>query len=690
MKKFLYVFAMFFVVIPLVQAENNLDNDRFNKSLSFVRRFEADLHDFKAYQAKENTNDITGFSLNRPINSKYIKAYEEIVEQKYDINNPINPWLAVYYDPQYFMKYLEQIPTRTLEQNYQLLILWQIYKPQMIDSEDYKAIAMAAHNKTLNYLADDNNWQASWRQKEYAETVQEDFQKCYADKKCLIKAIPYWMDLQIPMSVVLPCDLAKEHNLIYYFDSAAGGSGTRALMTSTCYLDDKYNFDPELDTYISNVLREETPYSSGTMIHFFNAVAHATYMDIKYQPDFNADKIADWRDFPYTEWAVQSYYNFKKFNEVLQHGIGYKRAVELLTEHYIKSFDTKPEAALNTALITLNPPTSKLFKRITPSNLNYLLLSGASWKEIEKHLPENFDPASVLEQSIAYPQNLRQLIKLKDNINVDHLNEFGKTPLQTAAQYGFLESVKILHNAGADINHQTNDSTCWGGRFYDCIHNGKRSALMYALQENHFEVAQYLLDNGADITLTDSLENTAYDYLMKSAPKLSTYKSMGIYGGAAFNRVEEDEQYLPPEQYAQLGKRLKTDQYMHIIDVLSGEWQQEAWYGDQPLLKETVLFEKYYDPQGIMLIISDGYGTKAACLPDKNFYHAFLCQFQTLSDENKEITDQFFGHVIFQIAHYYSDQLKIIGIREDEFKQCFKDATCKLEVLATLSRERDK
>lgn len=125
------------------------------------------------------------------------------------------------------------------------------------------------------------------------------------------------------------------------------------------------------------------------------------------------------------------------------------------------------------------------------------MLIGADWEKIKEQLPENNDIAELLELSIAHPQNLKQLVILTKN--VDKPNSFGKTPLQTAAQYGYLESIKILLDAGADINHQTVDANCFSDFEIECIHNGKRTALMYALQENQYESAKYLLEKGADI-----------------------------------------------------------------------------------------------------------------------------------------------------------------------------------------------
>ena len=677
MKKLLLMLGIFFALLKNAQAIDEKEKEMFDRLINFTGTYEEDLHRFKQKPlvdlTEEEQKSVAGFAIERKINPQYIEKYEQDTKQQYSPAAKLNPWLAAYYDSEYFIEYLEKIPARTLAQKYQLLILWQIYKPEKVGSEEYKKIAESAHAKTMEYLADDDNWQASWRREEYEEIVQDDFQKCYADKDCLVKAIPYWMDLRIPMKVILPCDFAKEHNLLYYYDGAAGGSGTQAIMVSTCIADEKYNFTPELDAYIDNVISENIPYSSGSIVNVFYANADAHYWDIKYQPNFKIDKIADWREFPYTEWAVQSYYNFKKFNSVINKGIGYKKAVDMLKDHYVKVFKAKPEQALNVALVTLNPPSSYDFKRITPDNLNYLLLIGADWEKIKEQLPENNDIAELLELSIAHPQNLKQLVKLTKN--VDKPNSFGKTPLQTAAQYGYLESIKILLDAGADINHQTADSNCFSDFEIECIHNGKRTALMYALQENQYETAKYLLEKGADITLTDSQEMTALDYLMKRAPKMSTHRPGTIYGGEANWREPEDNKKLPKEQYDELHNRLYFHQQPQIAEVLAGKWETEE-------KEETAVFEKNNDTDKPLLIIKNERGVWAECDAQEDSRNVFNCIFEPdKGDKNK-------FDVYFAIYHYYKDKVIIYySLEPNVLDRCVQDDACEPEILATLERE---
>ena len=181
MKNILLIFAIFFALIQNTQAADEKEKELFNRFIEFTGNFEEDLHRLKQKPlvdlTEEEQKSVEDFSIERKINPEYIKKYEQDIKKQYTPQNRLNPWLATYYDPEYFIEYLEKLPARTLAQKYQLLVLWQIYKPEKVGSDEYKAIAEAAHNKTTEYLADDGNWQASWRRDEYNETINGDFQK---------------------------------------------------------------------------------------------------------------------------------------------------------------------------------------------------------------------------------------------------------------------------------------------------------------------------------------------------------------------------------------------------------------------------------------------------------------------------------------------------------------------------------
>ena len=86
--------------------------------------------------AQENAGDgektAKGFSIARRVNPEYIREYEhptlplnipEYVrrEPAYAPENELDPWLIMYYDPEYYLEYLEKIPVRTLAQRLSLI-----------------------------------------------------------------------------------------------------------------------------------------------------------------------------------------------------------------------------------------------------------------------------------------------------------------------------------------------------------------------------------------------------------------------------------------------------------------------------------------------------------------------------------------------------------------------------------------
>jgi ankyrin repeat protein len=70
---------------------------------------------------------------------------------------------------------------------------------------------------------------------------------------------------------------------------------------------------------------------------------------------------------------------------------------------------------------------------------------------------------------------------IAEGLNVNEMDEKGKTPLHYAAMAGNLEIVKILIENGADINAQVTDGEAKGMTPYD-----------YAVNAKHKEVAEYL------------------------------------------------------------------------------------------------------------------------------------------------------------------------------------------------------
>lgn len=491
--------------------------------------------------------------INSPFNTKYkIANLKETFEQSpyhwYAVNKEFVPQLAVFYDYPRAIKYLEHKKNKTLSDAFQLMILYHTYKPNKIKTKTYKDLTQFAHQEIQEYFKQ-KKFQSSWRSEEYNDITKGNYEQCYKETKCLLDIIPYWMSNE-DIDIIIPCKIAQKYNKVAYFDEAFGGHGSQSFITSDCPLYPQYQYPKDLEKYSDMLFFENLPYSDGSIRFFY--YARSTYKDLidRYSPRFDHPKQKDWKDFPYTDWATLSYHNFKKYNEVLNYGIGHQKALEELTQHYIKNFSVSFEKAYNTALYTLKIPSMEDWDIISKDNLNYMLLTGQDFETIQTMHKDLNNYQQYLHLSIAHPKNLQKLISLgqkEESFDIDYPNWFGKTPLMVASQYGYLESVKLLLENKANINKQTNEGNCWSENEYECIYNGKRTPLMYALQEGQFEVAKYLIENNADISIKDDKDNLAIDYMLGKAPYRSTLSS-NISGGEATYQHNKESPFTKEQQ----------------------------------------------------------------------------------------------------------------------------------------------
>lgn len=561
MKKILIIFNLVFCLsFKNVFASAIIDNTR-----NYLEQNQLyDLYKQKLEKLK-NTKDFketVKSVINSPFNNEYKNAYlKYIFRISYLPKNKIAMNYAIHYDVDGAIKYLESLPERNLSQDFQLLVLWHRYNPEKINSNDFKNIVEKLNSELLEYF-NSKSWE-SWRKEEYEEQVKNDYQACYADINCFFEIIPYWQTWGNDFETYIPCDTAQKHKKVAYLYSSGGGSDSTTFLTSDCNLFEKYKYSKELQDYIDLISKERREDSDGTIRFLYYAISNYNDLINQYQPDFETEVLEDNTDFPYTEWAVLSYRNFKKFNDVLNFGIGYKNAVDMLTKHYVDAFGVDEKKARNTALKTLFLPSDSYWKRIKPDDLYYMLLTGKDWEEIKKiHNPSVEDYSSFIKYSIAYPKNIEKIIVDGSEENKVYL-ELGdsnhKTPLMLASQYGYLDTVKLLIEYGARVNLVTKDSNCWESWYQPyCINNAKRSALMYALQSGHYDIAKYLIENGADVFLKDSKGNTAYHYMLGKAPYYDPNKMATIHSGFAVD-YNTNESLFSDEQIKDLTPLLKTD-----------------------------------------------------------------------------------------------------------------------------------
>lgn len=571
MRKIFVLFIIHFILSGFCTSAYSETMEEYLKQNNFLQDYEKVVKENEKDSFYDNIikkmNKSIKSAIDSSLNKEYKKAFiSNLLKDPYHSDsNHENGFAAKYgvrYDPLGSIKFLESLKEKNFSQNFQLMVLLQIYQPQKVNTDFYKNLAKKTHEDLQAYFKSEQ-WQSNWRQEEYDEKVGENYQTCYADLKCLLDIIPYWRAFKEDVDVYIPCKTAQKYNKAIYFDTAGGGHGSQSILISDCDLYDQFKFDSELAQYIDLLFDESIPESNGSNSFLYQARTVYQFLTNQYSPDFNLDEQERWDIFPYSQWSVNSYYNFKKFNSVLNYGIGYKKALEKLTDHYVQAFGVNREKAFNTALSALMIPSIDSWELITPTNLNYMLLTGAKWEEIENAHKDIKDYQKLLELSIAYPENLKKIISLgkaEDNFNIDYANEFGKTPLMLAAQYGYLESVKLLLKNGANINRQTNDSECFGESDILCIKHGKRSALMYAAQEGQYDMVKYLLEQGADIRLADSQGEMAYDYMLGTAlEKYDPHKMMTINGGIAQSYSTEDKRSaFTDEQIEELKPLLKV------------------------------------------------------------------------------------------------------------------------------------
>ena len=524
------------------------------------------------------------------------KRYEEIVKSVKD-----NPGQA--------LADLKKLADKNRFAAMEYLILLSIYEPQKVNTPEFEQIARRLHTDVVaqyKKLVPDSPFYGIY-QGQYEGLIKDDYLKCYKDLSCLIeigalnfsKFFSVWGDvsgdmLYVPWKIVVPCPTAQKLHLTAVLDSAGGGHGAETLDISNCGQYPQYDFPDDVEEYRNYIQRELELDNPGSIRYVY--MAGDVYKNIvsHYDPDWNFERSYGEKEYlqalPLEAWAMESYPNYKYFSEVVNHGIGFDKAVDKLTRHYVKTFKVDEGKARQYARYVMIPRAAASFP-VNRETLRYKILSGVpaeeikAWIEDKKLKGEEFaEPETphqadeILMVSVHRPDVLKMLIETCPdneeklscfglNTDVDAGNAFGKTALMYAAQYGFAESVKILLEAGADINAQTNkgyseDAGCWENI---CLVNGERTALMYAVQEGNLEIAKYLADKGADINLKDSKGMSVYDYLSGKAPYLGNFK---------YSPTSVDYDFSPPEKHE--NKNVTPEQADDFIEFLKNVFKSPA------------------------------------------------------------------------------------------------------------------
>ncbi len=430
----------------------------------------------------------------------------------------------------------------------QYLIMVNFYRPEKINTSEYEKIVQRLHAKIYaDYEKEDPD--SLDRDTNYGSLTEDGYLACYQNLECLIKVGIFHLSSlsgewrKKVEEIVIPCAAAqKVHLTAFYYNFGCSQCGM-VVKRSDCGRYPQYDFPPEVEEYRKYVQKELSYQTIGSERFLYAGGEDADRLRDRYDPDFNVSYQSLAR--PLESWAMESYPNYMYFSKVINHGIGFDRAVEELTRHYVKNFSVWEKDARFHAYYVMTPRAAKSLP-VDKKTLRYKILSGAPADEIKalieskKAKGEKFDEPEtpqasdeILMIAIHRPDVLKMLIEncaqsscsgLDTDVNAG--NEFGKTALMYAAQYGFPDSVKILLDAGADINARTNQTHTKEALCLEriCMLNAERTALMYAVQEGNLDIARYLVEKGADINLQDSQKMTVFDYLSGKAPLYGNFR----------------------------------------------------------------------------------------------------------------------------------------------------------------------
>lgn len=431
------------------------------------------------------------------------------------------------------------------------LILFNIYHPEQVNNVEYAKYSEKMHNLIVAQYEDLSKQDSIYKMylQKYYDYVGDDFMPCYREQKCLLELGAFefqtffeiwnyqnFYSNSVPQAIKIPCKVAQKYDLVAVIDEAGGGQGAETFDLSDCDTYSKYDLPIEVEQYLDFVRRNWTYYNNEGSIRFLNfALEKADDLNNRYAPQFSDEDVS----YPLEKWSLESYANLHEYERVTKSGIGLEQAINAMTEHYKNLFGVTERQARNQA-IKLFRPNGTNTGFADKNSLRYQIAHNASLEQITSYMKDHIQRGSdfgdeqysdtILMFAVGRPDVLKNILKLCSGqsgckglkINVNAKNAFGKTALMYAAQYNFLESAKILLDAGADINAQTDgptmqpqEDTCSSEY---CIKNGQRTALMYAAQEGNLQMVKLLVERGASIYVLDSTGASAHDYLIGRAP----------------------------------------------------------------------------------------------------------------------------------------------------------------------------
>lgn len=292
-------------------------------------------------------------------------------------------------------------------------------------------------------------------------------------------------------------------------------------------------------------------YCTGSIVHAQWRYFHFSLARLGYYPESYSSARSENKGMDYfNEWSYHSLYNREIYENYMRE---LRRAKPLLNAWYVENHKvdaTTADKFSNAALKRISDwGFGDYYYSWEPEELvpyteeaiagdynNFLIsFSNSSQKQklnslnrILPHSPDTNLVASMLnsiekpdiekrsETPLSNALNNSSLVELliKKGFDPNHQNYFGKTALYYAIQFNLHDSVKILLENGADVNHtyQLEKEDKLG---CSPIKQWGRTPLMHAAQHADLRMLRLLIQNGADFSSTDVKGSTAHDYAVK-------------------------------------------------------------------------------------------------------------------------------------------------------------------------------
>lgn len=147
---------------------------------------------------------------------------------------------------------------------------------------------------------------------------------------------------------------------------------------------------------------------------------------------------------------------------------------------------------------------SCIFDALTTGNLELVKILVNNGADINHKVQGESLLSFALSHGFEYVKFFRDL-----GLSVTDIDNEGKTPLGRAIDYNrSTEIIKFLIDNGADVNRKES---------YENLDDGdnEMTPLIASIRNGDYNIANYLIEKGADISILDSYGKCAYDYLDK-------------------------------------------------------------------------------------------------------------------------------------------------------------------------------